>query len=117
LKPLQLDGRALDSEVEIKDDLPYRGAKELNSTIIDMMLDLSDYNEYDREWLLPKEWKKLEARKKGSQCFKDVNIKTLTKIIRQEEDSLPWAQHLHEGRKNTTMPTPHSCNEESITTH
>jgi hypothetical protein len=91
LKPLQLDGHASDGEIEIEDDLPYRGAKELNGVMIDMMLNLGDYDERDGEWLPPKEWKKLEARKKGSQCFEDVNIKTLTKIIRQEEDSLSWA--------------------------
>ena len=89
LKPSQLDGRASDGEVEIEDDLPYEGAKELNGVMIDMMLDLGDYDKCDREWLPPKEWKKLVARKKGSQHFEDVNIKTLTKIIRQEEVSLP----------------------------
>ena len=117
LKPSQLDGRVSDGEIEIEDDLPYGGEKELNSTMIDMMLDLGDYDERDGEWLPPKERKKLEARKKGSQCFEDVNIKTLTKIIRQEEDSLPWARRFHEGRKNTTTPPPRSCDEESITTH
>ncbi len=117
LKPSQLDGRASDGEVEIEDDLPYGGAKELNGTMIDMMLDLGNYDKRDGEWLPPKEQKKLVARKKGSQHFEDVNIKTLTKIIRQEEVSLPWARRFHEGRKNTTMPTPCSCDEESITTH
>ena len=117
LKLLQLDGHMLDGEVEIEDDLPYGGAKELNGTMIDMMLNLGNYDERDGEWLPPKEQKKLVARKKGSQHFEDVNIKTLTKIIRQEEVSLPWAQHFHEGRKNTTTPTPRSCDEESITTH
>ncbi len=84
-----MDGHASDGEVEIEDDLPYEGAKELNGVMIDMMLDLGDYDKCDREWLPPKEWKKLVARKKGSQHFEDVNIKTLTKIIRQEEVSLP----------------------------
>jgi hypothetical protein len=45
--------------------LPHGGAKELNSTMIDMMLDLGDYDERDNEWLPPKERIKLEARKKG----------------------------------------------------
>jgi len=91
LKPSQLDGHASDGKIEIKDNLLYRGAKELNGMMIDMMLNLGDYNEHNGEWLPPKEQKKLEARKKGSQCFENVNIKTLTKIIRQEEDSLLWA--------------------------
>jgi hypothetical protein len=65
MKPSWLDGCALDDEVEIKDDLPHGGAKELNSMMIDMMLDLGNYNEHDNEWLSPKERIKLEARKKG----------------------------------------------------
>jgi hypothetical protein len=56
----------LDGEVEIEDNLSYGGAKELNGMMIDMMLNLGNYDEHDREWLPPKEWKKLEARKKGS---------------------------------------------------
>ena len=89
----------------------------MNGVMIDMMLNLGDYDECDREWLPPKERKKLEARKKGNQRFEDVNIRTLTKIIRQEENSLPWARRFHEGRKNTTTPPPRSCDEESIMTH
>ena len=65
MKPLQLDGHASDGEIEIKDDLSYRGAKELNGAMIDIMLDLGDYDERDGEWLPPKERIKLEARKKG----------------------------------------------------
>jgi hypothetical protein len=65
MKPSWLDGCASDGEVEIEDDLPQGGAKELNGAMIDMMLDLGDYDERDNEWLLPKEWNKLEARKKG----------------------------------------------------
>ncbi len=65
MKPLWLDGCALDGEVEIEDDLPYGGVKELNSAMIDMMLDLGNYNEHNNKWLPPKEWNKLEAGKKG----------------------------------------------------
>ena len=65
MKPSRLDGCASDGEVEIEDDLPHGGAKELNSAMIDMMLDLGDYDERDNEWLPPKERIKLEARKKG----------------------------------------------------
>jgi hypothetical protein len=60
-----LDGCALDDEVEIKDNLPHGGVKELNSIMIDMMLNLGNYDEHDNEWLPPKERIKLEARKKG----------------------------------------------------
>jgi len=62
--------------VEIEDDLPYGGARELNSAMVDMMLDLGDYDERDLDWLPPKEQRKLEARKKGSQLVEDVNIES-----------------------------------------
>src|SRR5216683_6532954 len=51
------------------------------------------------------------------QCFEDMNIKILTKIIRQEEVPLPWAQHFQEVRKNTKTHPPHPHDEESNTTH
>jgi hypothetical protein len=76
LKPSRLDGCASDGEVEIKDDLPYGGARELNSAMVDMMLNLGDYDERDLDWLPPKEQRKLEARKKGSQLVEDVNIES-----------------------------------------
>ena len=62
MKPSWLDGCASDGEV---DDLPHGGAKELNSTMIEMMLNLGDYDKRNNEWLPPKERIKLEARKKG----------------------------------------------------
>jgi hypothetical protein len=62
--------------VEIKDDLPYGGARELNGMMVDMMLNLGDYDECDLDRLPPKEQRKLEARKKGSQLVEDVNIKS-----------------------------------------
>jgi len=76
LKPLKHDGCALDGEVEIKDDLPYGGAREVNGMMVDMMLDLGDYDDCDIEWLPPKEQRKLEARKKGSQLVEDANVKS-----------------------------------------
>ena len=62
--------------MEIEDDLPYGGARELNGAMVDMMLDLGDYDERDLDWLPPKEQRKLEARKKGSQLVEDVNIES-----------------------------------------
>ena len=49
MKPLRLDGCVLDSEVEIKDDLPHGGVKELNGTMIDMMLNLGNYDKHNNE--------------------------------------------------------------------
>jgi hypothetical protein len=76
LKPSQLDGCALDGEVEIEDNLPYGGARELNGVMVDMMLNLGNYDKHDLEWLPLKEWRKLEARKKGSQLVEDMNIES-----------------------------------------
>jgi len=69
LKPTPLDEAALDEEVsdeegEIEDDLPYGADKEVNSGMVDMMLELGDCNEDDMEWLPAKERKKVDA---GSQ--------------------------------------------------
>jgi hypothetical protein len=76
LKPSKHDGCASDGEVEIEDDLPYGGAREVNGAMVDMMLDLGNYDERDVEWLPPKEQRKLEARKKGSQLVEDANVKS-----------------------------------------
>src|SRR6266851_7341532 len=76
MKPSKRDGHALDGEVEIEDNLPYGGAKEVNSAMVDMMLDLGDYDERDAEWLPPKEQRRLEARKKGRQLVDDTNAKS-----------------------------------------
>jgi len=76
LKPSMHDGHTLDGEVEIEDDLPYRGMREVNGTMVDMMLNLGNYDERDTEWLPLKEQRKLEARKKGSQLVEDVNVKS-----------------------------------------
>jgi hypothetical protein len=76
LKPSKCDGCALDGEVEIEDNLTYGGAREVNGVMVDMMLDLGDYDKRDIEWLPPKEQRKLEARKKGSQLVEDANVKS-----------------------------------------
>ena len=80
LKPLPLpeDGEALDSEGEIEDDLPYGADKEVNSTMINMMVELGDHDERDMEWLPAKEWKIINTRKKGVVSFQDVNVRVLT---------------------------------------
>ena len=65
VKPLQLDGGASDSELELEDDLPYGGAIELNGHMVDMMANLGNYGARDNEWLPLKEQRNLAARKKG----------------------------------------------------
>ena len=76
LKLLKHNGCALDGKVKIKDDLPYGGVREVNGAMVDMMLNLGDYDKHNVEWLPPKEQRKLEARKKGSQLVEDANVKS-----------------------------------------
>jgi hypothetical protein len=69
-KPSLQDNWRLDGEVEVEEDLPYGGAKEVNSAMIDMMIELGNYDdEHDGEWLPVKEWLRLEAKKKGIVSF------------------------------------------------
>jgi hypothetical protein len=73
LKPSWLDGAALDSEVEIIEDLPYGASQEVNTSMVDMMASLDDCDVCDLEWLPPKEQRKLDERKKGvSNDFKGL---------------------------------------------
>ena len=69
LKPSPQDDWGLDGEVEVEEDLPYGGAREMNSAMIDMMVELGDYDEHDGEWLPAKERSRLEAKKKGKVSF------------------------------------------------
>ena len=45
MKPSELDDCASDGELELEEDLPYRGAIEANHPMIDMMVDLGDDDE------------------------------------------------------------------------
>jgi hypothetical protein len=76
MKPSKHDGHVSDGKVEIEDDLPYGGAKEVNGAMVDMMLNLGDYDKHNAEWLPPKKQRKLEARKKGRQLVEDTNAKS-----------------------------------------
>jgi hypothetical protein len=64
LKPLPLDAAMLDvvtldvemdDEGEIEDNLPYGAEKEVNSVMVDMMVELGDCDDHDIEWLPAKE--------------------------------------------------------------
>jgi hypothetical protein len=76
MKPSKCNGHMSDGEVKIEDDLLYGGVKEVNGAMVDMMLDLGDYDKHDAEWLPPKEQRKLKARKKGRQLVEDMNAKS-----------------------------------------
>ena len=42
---------ALDKEDKIKSNNPYRGEKEINGLIINIIVKLDNYDEYNIEWL------------------------------------------------------------------
>jgi hypothetical protein len=69
LKPLELDGCALDAGVEMENELPPGGEEEVNAAMVDLMIDLEGSDERDEEWLSPREKTKLMARKKGMISF------------------------------------------------
>jgi hypothetical protein len=45
----------MDDEGEIEDNLPYGAEKEVNSVMVDMMVELGDCDDHDIEWLPAKE--------------------------------------------------------------
>jgi hypothetical protein len=65
MKPLPLDERELDASDEIEDTLPYGAFRAIQSSMVDMMVELDDKDAWDIDWLPPRERRKLEARKKG----------------------------------------------------
>ena len=65
MKPSHRDGYVSDGEVDLKDDLPYGAAMEVNGTMVDLMCELDDEDRRDLDWLPPKERQKLEQRLKG----------------------------------------------------
>ena len=69
LKPSELDGCALDAGVEMENELPPGGEEEVNTAMVDLMIDLEGSDEQDEEWLPPREKTKLMARKKGMVSF------------------------------------------------
>jgi hypothetical protein len=78
LKPSPLDDCASDANIEMENDLPYGADTELNSAMVDMIIDLDDGNEWDLEWLPLREWSKLDARKTGLISFASRLIRWLT---------------------------------------
>ncbi len=117
LKPSPLDGEMLDGEDDIEGDLLYGGAKEVNSTMIDMMVKLSDCDEGDMEWLPASEWKRVEAKKKGIVSFQDMNVRKTYHAIRKEKGPLPWAQYCLQVSTNAMTAPPYPHDEESDKTH
>jgi len=117
LKLSPLDEEASDGEDDIEGDLPYGGAKEVNSMMIDMMVELSDCDEGDMEWLLASQWKKVEAKKKGIVSFRDGNVRKTYHAIRKEKGPLPWARYCLQVSTNAMTAPPCPRDEESDKTH
>jgi len=63
LKPLVVDDWASDADIELKDDLPPGGDKKVSTSMVNMMVDLEEYE--GGEWLPPRVRKKIKARKTG----------------------------------------------------
>jgi hypothetical protein len=76
LKPSALDECGSDVDVEMEDDLPYGEEDEIRGILVDMMVDLDDWDARDTEWLPPNEQRKLAARKTGRVSFTSKLIKT-----------------------------------------
>ena len=117
LKPSPLDGETLDGEDDIEGNLPYGGVKEVNTTMIDMMVKLSDCDEGDMEWLPASEQKRVDARKKGIVSFWGANARITYHAKRKEKGPLPWAQYCLQVGTNTTMAPPCPRDKESDKTH
>ena len=62
--------------MKVEEDLPYREVREVNSAMVDMMIELSNYDKHDCEWLPVKKQLRLEAKKKGIVSFQVVNSKS-----------------------------------------
>ena len=81
MKPSELDNCGSDGEVELKDKLSDEGDVEVNGPMVDMMVDLSDCDAWDLEWLPPNKQRKLAARKKGMVISVQARIlTTLTSV-------------------------------------
>jgi hypothetical protein len=63
LKPSERDDHALDTEIEIEDDLPPRGDQKVSTAMVNMMISLEEHD--NGEWLPPSLQKKIKPRKTG----------------------------------------------------
>jgi hypothetical protein len=63
LKPSKLDGHISDADMEMEEDLPPGGEKEVCGSMVEMMVNLEQHD--DGEWLPPRLWKRTTARKSG----------------------------------------------------
>jgi len=63
LKPSVVNNWASDADVELEGDLPPGGDKKVSTSMVNMMVDLEEYE--GGEWLPPRVWKKIKARKTG----------------------------------------------------
>ena len=76
-KPSELDDCGSDGEVELEDELPDGGDVKVNGPMVDMMVNLGEWDARDLEWLPPNEQRKLAARKQGIVISVQANILTI----------------------------------------
>ncbi len=95
-----------DSEVEVEEVLSYGGAREMNSAMIDMIIELGDFDEHDGKWLLVKERLRLEAKKKGIVSFQVMNSKSTHHGDQERERPITMGPILQGSReKHNNAPT------------
>ncbi len=84
--------------------------------MINMMVELGDHDEHDMEWLPAKEWKIIDARKKGVVSFQDANVRVLTMpsgkrkthyhgpdVASKSAQAQQWPHHVRAMRNQTRL--------------
>jgi hypothetical protein len=70
LKPSERDDHALDTEIDIKDNLPLGGDQKVSTAMVNMMVCLEEHN--DGEWLPPRLRKRSSLERQVYQfCLKE----------------------------------------------
>ena len=91
LKPSVLDNCASNANIEMEDDLPYRGESELSGEIINMMVNLNNCDMRDVDWLLLKEQRKIADRKTGMISFTSrLKMQDDLLVFREKKEPLSW---------------------------
>ncbi len=91
LKLLVLDNCASNANIEMKDDLPYRGESELSGEMIDMIVNLDNCDMRDVDWLLLKEQRKIADRKTGMISFTSrLKMQDDLLVFREKKEPLSW---------------------------
>jgi hypothetical protein len=105
LKPSELDSHISDADMEMEEDLPPGGEKEVHGSMVEMMVNLEQHN--DGEWLPPRLQKRTTARKTGvissagrQRCKRLTGVQKNERLIPMALTSLQ-NQHEHNDTWNT----------------